>query len=694
VTYANVLLSGAVNLGTNALYLRGQGNTFGTISGAISGTGTAALVKMDLGTWTLTGANGYAGTTTVNGGVLQFAKRVSLYGGDTAQWTDANLIVNSGATLAFNVGGDGEFTSGDVDLLSGLGSAAGGFKSGSLLGLDTANAADGAFAYTSVIGNPGGNMRGLHKLGLGTLTLGDANTYTGATRIGQGVLSVSSITNGGIASSIGRSGSSRDNLVFAGGTLCYTGPSTRTDRGFKYAASTNSFIFDVTQGNTVLTFGTIEKSVFDGNNTTIVKTGPGTLVFGKGTGSVYNFPVNTICILEGRFSTESGNVVQHNLHCKASQGAALVLGDGADMGFNNPVENYTSGDEMLIQYIGTQTCARVTAGSWLLCGPTTNSVGVRLYNTHIFDVNDGADTVDLDLRGALSLYPSIANSYVRKTGTGTMRMNSGSSTYRGTTIVRSGRLFATLSVPKGGSSVLGNCTDDVIIGDVGTKINDAPTFAFEGPANSSFTFARGIVACATGGAVSAVGCISNVNCTFSGTITVSNTLQLLSVTSGTNALFITGGITGPGGVTKTGTGTVFFAAANAYTGLTTVAAGTLRLGASERIDDASPLRLSGGVLALAGFSETMGPLDVDGDAVIDFGGSGSLTLADSAARSWSGKLVLHDWKRGATHMYVGTTANLSKAQLATVTSPSGQNAAQLDDGEVILLPLGTAMLVH
>ena len=395
VGYANALLSGAVNLGTNALYLRGQGNTFGTISGAISGTGTAALVKMDLGTWTLSGANtftgsvtvanglftlgsanalapsvpiavsggtfnlggfavtssavtvsggvlsngavvatsfagtdggavvvplsgtmgvtksglgtlvlsganSYAGATTVNGGVLLFAKRTALYGGDTAQWTADNIVVNSGATLALNVGGDGEFTSGDVGLLSGLGSAAGGFRSGSILGLNTTNAAGGVFAYASVIGNPGGNMLGVNKLGSGTLTLGDANTYTGATRISQGVLSVACITNGGLVSSIGMSGPRSDNLVFAGGALRYTGPGTRTDRGFRYAASTNAYIFDVARTNTVLTFGSISNATFSGTDTTLVKTGPGTLVFGKG-GPTYNFPVKAIYVMEQQF---------------------------------------------------------------------------------------------------------------------------------------------------------------------------------------------------------------------------------------------------------------------------------------------------------------------------------------------------------------------------------------------------------
>jgi autotransporter-associated beta strand protein len=247
--------------------------------------------------------------------------------------------------------------------------------------------------------------------------------------------------------------------------------------------------------------------------------------------------------LGGRFQTEAGNTVQHNVHSLAGQGPALVLGDGAELDFNNPVENYVGGDEMMIRYVGTQTCARVTAGSWLLCGPTTNAAGVRLYNTHVFDVNDGADDVDLDIRGTLSQYTSIGNSHVRKTGAGTLRLASGSSTYRGTTVIRSGRLLAAASVPKGGNSVLGNCTDDVVIGDSGTLPADVPSFAFEGPANSAFTFARGIVTHATGG-ISAFGSHSNVNVTLSGAVTVSNTLHLLSSASGANALTVTGVISG------------------------------------------------------------------------------------------------------------------------------------------------------
>ncbi|MDD2600311.1 MAG: autotransporter-associated beta strand repeat-containing protein [Kiritimatiellae bacterium] len=229
--------------------------------------------------------------------------------------------------------------------------------------------------------------------------------------------------------------------------------------------------------------------------------------------------------MEGRFLTEPGSVHQHNLRSLASQGPALVLGDGVELGFNTPMENYNNGDEMMVQYVGTQSCARITAGMWLLCGPTTNSVGTRLYNTHIFDVNDGADEVDLEISSPIGIYTSIANSHVRKSGAGTLRLKHGSNTFRGTTIIRNGRLLVASNVPKGGNSVLGNCTADVVIGDAGTQPGDAPTFVFEGSA--SRTFARGVSVGPCLGSPT-LGSISNINATFSGALTLNSRLRLFS----------------------------------------------------------------------------------------------------------------------------------------------------------------------
>ncbi len=153
-------------------------------------SGSAGMRKTGSGRLVLLATNTYSGATTVGAGILQFANPAALYQNLRASWTPANLVVESGAVAAFNVGGAGEFTAADLDVLKVLGTATGGFLGGSALGIDTANAPGGAFAYGSMIANPNGgsNALGLAKLGAGRLILTAANTYSGTTTVHAGTL--------------------------------------------------------------------------------------------------------------------------------------------------------------------------------------------------------------------------------------------------------------------------------------------------------------------------------------------------------------------------------------------------------------------------------------------------------------------------------------------------------------------------
>ncbi len=188
------------------------------------GVNSINLTKLGANTLALNGANSYTGITTVFAGTLQFGKEVSFYNNTPASWTAANIKIASAATLALNVGGPGEFTSADVDSIKTIGSPFSGFTGGSILGLDTTNAAGGQFTYATVIGDPNGgtNSIGLTKLGTNMLNLTGANTYTGPTTVNAGTL----LVNGSIASSsavtIGTDGA-------LGGTG--TGPGTITANG-------------------------------------------------------------------------------------------------------------------------------------------------------------------------------------------------------------------------------------------------------------------------------------------------------------------------------------------------------------------------------------------------------------------------------------------------------------------------------
>jgi len=238
--------------------------------------GSVAVVKSGSNTQVFSGTNTYTGTTTVNGGVLQFAKATSLYAGTEANWTAAKIIVNSGGTLAFNVGNSasGEFTSGNITtILSNLtgssSSATTGMKSGSAFGFDTTNADGGSFTISGVVrnGNSNGNQTvGLTKLGSGTLVLSGTNTYNGTTTISVGTLSVSSIGNSGASSNVGNGSTINIGSAGSSGTLLYTGAAQTTNRTISLSGTTGGATLDQS-GSGLLQFTSNISSTAAGNKT-------------------------------------------------------------------------------------------------------------------------------------------------------------------------------------------------------------------------------------------------------------------------------------------------------------------------------------------------------------------------------------------------------------------------------------------
>ena len=198
-----------------------------------TGTYGLNLAKTGPGTEILTGSNTYmegttAGavtTTTISGGILQFAKIVSM----SPVSNTSSFIVQAGGTLAVNAGGTGEFTNatsgnGSIGgLLAGAGGQGGTltWNSGAALGIDTTNAPGSTLTYAGVIANPGGNALGLTKLGTGTLVLSAANTYTGPTLVNSGNLTLQAAGAGlgATAISTANSGSTFAPLPTTGTTI-------------------------------------------------------------------------------------------------------------------------------------------------------------------------------------------------------------------------------------------------------------------------------------------------------------------------------------------------------------------------------------------------------------------------------------------------------------------------------------------
>jgi len=147
-------------------------------TGIISGSG-GALTKVGGNTLTLSGANTYTGATQVNGGILNFANT-------SAKSSSTTVTAAAAGTVGLGVGETVYYSATNVSDLFNTNTLAGfNMDTSSGVAIDTTNATAGTFDQTTALTG----SRALTKLGTGTLTLSQANTYTGATTVSAGTLS-------------------------------------------------------------------------------------------------------------------------------------------------------------------------------------------------------------------------------------------------------------------------------------------------------------------------------------------------------------------------------------------------------------------------------------------------------------------------------------------------------------------------
>jgi fibronectin-binding autotransporter adhesin len=438
---------------------------------------------------------------------------------------------------------------------------------------------------------------GLAKTGTGTLTLSGVNTYQGGTTVNGGTLAV--LADNNLGNGLG-------SLAFGSGTLQFLS-------GFisNRAVTLNSGggTFD-TNGNGPLLTGSISRP---GG---LTKVGIGDLTLAGA--STYSGPTN---VLLGTLAAGATNVFSPASAFTVVSGGALNLN-----GFNQSIGSL-AGDGL----VGN-------AGP----GPATLTTGGNNSSTTF-------SGVIFDAPGTMRL---------TKAGTGTMIL-SGDNSYTGGTTISAG----TLQLGNGGAN--GSITGDVV--DNGTfATNRSDTFAFGGVISGTGTFAQigpgtTILTAANtysggtaiNGGVLAVAADVNLGAASGGLVFGGGTLQFLSGfttnravtlnagggsfdTNGNNAV-LGGPISGAGGLTKIGSGTLTLSAASSYSGATAVNAGMLRAGAANAFASGSAFTVaSGATLDLNSFNQTIGSL----------GGAGSVTLgaatlttgSDNTSTTFSGTI--------------------------------------------------------
>jgi autotransporter-associated beta strand protein len=473
------------------------------------------------------------------------------------------------------------------------------------------------------------------------------------------------------------------------GTLLLSGINTRT-------------------GGTIINAGTLSVSGGDAIGDT------GVVVLTDAAGATFNLAVNeTVGSLSGG-GTTGGNVTlgaNTSLTTGGSDASTTFAGVISGTGGLTKVGTGT----FTLTGVNTYTAGTTISGGSLQLGSggTTGSIVGNVANsgTLIFNRSD-----DFTLGGVIS-----GSGVVTKAGTGTGSGStatgananvvtlSGTSTFTGNVNIINGIVRAT------NSSSLGAGTKTIVVNN-GTAGN--PQLRLNGSEGdivlpSTFTYNT------SNGGTNAVTILNEAgNNTIGGkiimtagggnTVVQSNAGMLnvdASVTANTTARVFTlqgagngtvSGVISNGtgsntvAVAKNGTGTWTLTGANTYTGLTTINAGTLALGASDRIANTSNLVLGGGAFSTGGFNETVGTLTLTNNTVatIDLGG-GTSVLKFSSLAAGTGTVSVTNWSRGSDQLFIGSTAALTADQLAQIKF--GTTAAQqLATGEVVPIPAASS----
>ena len=578
-----------------------------------------------------------------------------------------------------------------------------------------------------------GGAEGVIKAGVGTLTLSGVNTYTGVTTITAGTLSVGTIGNGGVAGNLGQATNAAANLVFDGGALQYTGVTASTNRNFTINTGKTA-IFDITMNTLTLS------GVSTATNGGLTKIGAGTLTL-SGANTYTGATTVSAGVLNIQNSSALGSTTGGT---SVLSGAALQLQGGITVGENLTLSGTgIANDGALRNISGTNTINgsitlnlatlfRSDAGTLALGGNVGNGGGG---NSFTFDGGG-----DFSIAGVVS-----GDGALTKNGTGTLFLD-GSNTYSGTTTINAGKL--TMATDSG----LGSISASLIINAgtlqvTGTSITGrsitlgSASSTIQVDASQSYTSTTAIGGTGTlnkdgAGTLVLSGANSYGGGTFinSGVVAINNSLSLgltsgpLTINDGTLRVLtgfisarkiivdnvastihvdagqtytVANSLSGTGGLTKNGTGTLVLNGADAHTGATTVNAGTLIaaassgsalgstsgitvnagaslvLGASNQINDSASLTLAGGTFATAGFSEGssgaagIASLILTGaGSQIDFGTGATGTLAFALFNPGSNTIVIDNWTGVA-----GTAGGATSDRLIFATS----QAANLND---------------
>lgn len=255
-----------------------------------------------------------------------------------------------------------------------------------------------------------------------------------------------------------------------------------------------------------------------------------------------------------------------------------------------------------------------------------------------------ATTIDTGGAGTLFLGDGTAtagrlygNSDITKTGTGgTLVLAADNSNWSGDLALDAGIVEARHSSALGGTSGTTTVASGAALHLAAGGLTIAENLTLTGSGSSGTGALRNVATTGTNTVSSTVALagLTRIEADAGGTLALAGgiTATNQNVTlGGAGTLLLSGALaTGAGTLTKEGAGTLRLAATNTFTGTTVISAGTIIAEAAAVFSATANLTVSTGAsLALNNTAQTIGSLG--GDGTVDFGTSGSLTLASGSA---------------------------------------------------------------
>ncbi len=160
-----------------------------------------------------------------------------------------------------------------------------------------------------------------------------------------------------------------------------------------------------------------------------------------------------------------------------------------------------------------------------------------------------------------------------------------------------------------------------------------------------------------------------------GALAVGGTVNLQTNTltlAGSNAIGLSGVISGTGALIKTGTGTTTLSGNNTYTGATNINAGTLALGASNVLANSGTVNVGGGTFNVNAKTETIANLNLNSGAI---NGGGTLTVATDYTNAGFGTGNTFNKSAGVTSTAINSSAsNASTQQTLSINGGTASSA--------------------